>query len=61
MEESSVVECSPVGKLVAHHLMRHEPPYQDTGQEAHHRQEDLTRHKVEEVKQRLTKPRKMVP
>ena len=48
-------QCSVIRKLIMYQLMRHEPANQDTGQEPDHRQEDLSRHKVEDIKQRLAK------
>lgn len=49
MEQAAIIECSPVGEFVAHNLMWYKPTNQDTGQEAHDRQEQLTRDKVEEA------------
>ena len=54
MEQAAIIECSPVGEFVAHNLMWYKPTNQDTGQEAHDRQEQLTRDKVEEAEQRHT-------
>ena len=49
MEQCHVAQRTPVSELIAHNLMRHEPADEDTGQEAHYRQEQLTSHKVEHV------------
>ena len=35
MEQTAIIECSPVGEFVAHNLMWYKPTNQDTGQEAH--------------------------
>ena len=55
MEQRPVTQCPPVGKLIPHNLMRHEPADEDTGQEAHDGQEQLACHKVEQVEDRLAK------
>ena len=47
-------QCPVIRKLVAYQLMRHEPANQYTRQETGHRQEYLSRHKVEYLKQRTT-------
>ncbi len=52
--EESAAKGSPVGKLIAHDIMGHEPPQEDTGQESSDRQEDLSGDEVEEVKERLS-------
>ena len=54
MEESSA-QLAAIGKLVAHHLVVDIPADEDTRQEAHHGQEDLTGDEIEQIEQRLAK------
>ena len=49
--EEATWQCPPVGEFVTHSLMRHSPANEYTGQEAHDRQEHLTRDKVKPVEQ----------
>ena len=42
-----------IGKFIVNQLVRYEPTNHDTGQEAYDRQEDLSCHEVEDIKQRL--------
>ena len=46
---------STIRELVVYQLVRYEPTNQDTSQEAHDRQEDLSSYKVEDIKQWLLK------
>ena len=59
VEETST-QRAPIGKLVVHHLMRHEPTNKDTSQEADNRQEYLTCYEVEPVEKRLADERKTI-
>ena len=49
MEQRDITQGAIVSELVAHKLMWNEPADEDTGQEAHNRQEQLARDKVEQV------------
>ena len=53
MEISADTQCATIGELVAYQFMWYEPTYQDTGKETYNRQEYLSCHKIEDVKQRL--------
>ena len=53
MEEARHTQGTVVSELVVYQFMRHEPANQDTRQETSDRQEDLSRHEVEEVEERL--------
>ena len=41
MEQSAIIKCSKIGELITHNLMRYEPTYKNTGEEAHDRQQQL--------------------
>ena len=49
MEKCPIAQCSHIRKLIFHNLMRHKPAKEDTSQEAHQWQEQLSRHEVESV------------
>ena len=53
MEISANTQSATIGEFVMNQFVRHEPANQDTGQESHNRQENLSRHKVEDIEQRL--------
>ena len=50
-----VLQLTLIAELIAHNLMRHIPPDEDTGEEAHHGQEYLASDKVKPVEQGLAK------
>ena len=47
------LERSPIGKLIANDILGNTPTQEKTGKETTNRQENLSRDKVENVKQRL--------
>ena len=51
MEQTTIIKCSFIGELITHNLMRYEPTDQDTGEEAHDRQQQLSCYKVEQIEQ----------
>ena len=55
VEQSSVAERAPVGKLIFHNLVGCEPTDKDTSEEAHDGQEHLSCHKIEEIEDGLLK------
>ena len=58
--EVATTQRTPVGELVAHNIVRHCPPDEDTCEEADNGQEDLTGDEVEPVEQRLAEERQTV-
>jgi hypothetical protein len=58
--EVATAERSPVGKLVAHHLVGYSPANEDAGEEADDGQEYLACDEVESDEQRLSKEREAV-
>lgn len=50
--EKGAAQRAPVGELVADDFVGDEPTDEDAGEEAHHGEENLTRHEVEDVEQR---------
>ena len=59
MEQSTVIQGPHVRKLVTYDLMRHKPTDEDTGQEAHNWEEQLSGHKVEQVEDSHTTNQEM--
>ena len=53
VEISAYTQRATIGELIMNQLMGREPANQNTGQETNDWQENLSRHKVEEIKQRL--------
>ena len=53
VEISANTQCATIGELIMNQLMGHEPANQNTGQETHDWQENLSSHKVEDIKQCL--------
>lgn len=49
MEHANVAQGTVVCKLVANNLMRHEPADENTSEETHDGQEQLTCYEVEEI------------
>ena len=49
MVHGDITQSAIVGKLLAHQLMRYEPTNEDTSEEAHNRQEQLTCDEVEKI------------
>ena len=59
VEEASM-QGAPVGKLIAYHLVRHEPSQEDAGQEPDNGQEYLSCQEVKPVEQRAPKERQTI-
>ena len=59
--EQFAAQRAPVGKLIAHHLVRKIPPYEQTRKETSYGQHHLSRYKVEEIKQRTVTYFKKIP
>ena len=55
MEYMLIAQRAPVRKLILHNLMGYKPTDEDTGQEAHHGQEQLARHEIKQVEEGLAK------
>ena len=53
VEISAYTQRATIGELIMNQLMGHEPANQNTGQETHDWQENLSSHKVEDIKQCL--------
>ena len=53
VEETRHPQCTIIRKLIMYQFVRHKPTNQDTCQEAHNGQEDLSRHEIEDIKQRF--------
>ena len=53
VEISAYTQRATIGELIMNQLMGHEPANQNTGQETNDWQENLSRHKVEDIKQCL--------
>ena len=52
--EEWAAQCTPVGELVAHYLVRHKPADEDTGKETYDGQEDLPGNEVKPIEQRAS-------
>ena len=60
MEKCRITDGSLIGELVVHQLMGNKPANEDTGEEAHSRQEQLTRDKVKHIEDGHAKKRQFL-
>ena len=49
VEQTTISQCTHIGKLIAYYLMWYRPSYKDACKESYDRKEQLTCDKVEEV------------